>query len=108
MYGLSKANSGGDFGRDQRPLRTLKESKNLLGLRAEKIELFCLKNVNRIQKNSLYLSVMNGRDNDKRGGKRPGAGRKKAAYKTTTISFRVKIEQAEEIKKLVKEYLKND
>jgi len=39
-----------------------------------------------------------------RGGKRPFSGRKKADYKTTTISFRVRVEWADEIKALVKEF----
>ena len=41
----------------------------------------------------------------KRGGKRKGAGRKKADYKTKTISFRVRVELAEPIKKIVKNYV---
>jgi hypothetical protein len=36
-----------------------------------------------------------------RGGKRKGAGRKPAPYKTVTISFRVREEWAEQIKTLV-------
>jgi hypothetical protein len=36
-----------------------------------------------------------------RGGKRIGAGRKPASYKTVTISFRVRAEWAEQIKELV-------
>ena len=42
---------------------------------------------------------------NKHGGKRKGAGRKKLAP-TKTISFRVKIEQIEPVKELVKKYLK--
>lgn len=38
-----------------------------------------------------------------RGGRRPGAGRPKAEYTTTTLSFRVRTEWAEDIKKVVKE-----
>jgi uncharacterized protein YunC (DUF1805 family) len=38
----------------------------------------------------------------KRGGKRKGAGRKKADYKTKTIAFRVRIEWVETIKSMVK------
>ena len=41
----------------------------------------------------------------KRGGKRKGAGRKKALYETKTISFRVRVEFVEPIKKLVKDYV---
>ena len=41
----------------------------------------------------------------KRGGKRKGAGRKKADYKTKTISFRVRVEFAEPIKKMVRDYV---
>jgi len=40
-----------------------------------------------------------------RGGKRDGAGRKKAEYKTKTIAFRVRIEFIEPIKKMVKDYV---
>ena len=39
---------------------------------------------------------------NKRGGKRKGAGRKPAPYKTTTIAFRVRVEWVAIIKKLVK------
>jgi len=42
---------------------------------------------------------------EKRGGKRLNAGRKKAPYQTKTISFRVRIELVDEIKRLVKEFL---
>ena len=38
-----------------------------------------------------------------KGGKRKGAGRPKSAP-TKTIAFRVKLDQVEHIKKLVKEY----
>ena len=41
---------------------------------------------------------------ENRGGKRIGSGRKKKAP-TTTISFRVKIEHAEPVKEVVKQYL---
>lgn len=37
-----------------------------------------------------------------RGGKRKGAGRKPAEYKTQTIAFRVRVEWVEIIKKAVK------
>jgi hypothetical protein len=37
-----------------------------------------------------------------RGGKRPFSGRKKAEYKTQTVSFRVRSEWAEIIKETVK------
>lgn len=40
------------------------------------------------------------------GGARKGSGRKPAPYKTKTLSFRVKEEHVEPIKKLVKNYLK--
>jgi hypothetical protein len=38
-----------------------------------------------------------------RGGKRPFSGRKKADYETKTISFRVRVEFVEPIKKIVKD-----
>ncbi len=41
-----------------------------------------------------------------RGGKRPFSGRKKADYQTTTIAFRVRVEWADEIKQMVKEFKK--
>ena len=41
----------------------------------------------------------------KKGGKRKGAGRKSAPYKTVTIAFRVREEWAKEIKTLVKQKL---
>jgi hypothetical protein len=41
-------------------------------------------------------------DTCKKGGKREGAGRKPASYKTTTIAFRVRVEWAEQIKTTVK------
>ena len=48
----------------------------------------------------------------KKGGKRKGAGRKPAPYKTTVITFRVRVYHAEQIKILVKnlkqELEKND
>ena len=44
-------------------------------------------------------------DKIKQGGKRVGSGRKKADYKTKTISFRVRVEFAEPIKKMVREYV---
>jgi hypothetical protein len=40
-----------------------------------------------------------------RGGKRPLSGRKKADYETKTISFRVRVEFAEPIKQMVKDYV---
>jgi hypothetical protein len=40
-----------------------------------------------------------------RGGVRDGAGRKKADYETKTISFRVRLEFVEPIKKMVKDYV---
>jgi hypothetical protein len=40
-----------------------------------------------------------------RGGKRPLSGRKKARYQTKTIAFRVRVEFAEPIKKMVKDYV---
>lgn len=40
-----------------------------------------------------------------RGGKRPLSGRKKADYKTTTISFRVRVEFADGVKGTVKNYV---
>jgi hypothetical protein len=47
-----------------------------------------------------------------KGGKRIGSGRKKADYETKTISFRVRVEFVEQIKKMVKdfvsEHLQND
>jgi hypothetical protein len=36
------------------------------------------------------------------GGKRKGAGRKPAPYKTKTISFRIRLEWEEEIKETIK------
>lgn len=42
---------------------------------------------------------------EKRGGKRENSGRKKADYETKTISFRVRCEFVEPIKKLVKGYV---
>ena len=40
-----------------------------------------------------------------RGGKRKNAGRKKEYYITKTIAFRVRVEFAEPIKKIVKDYV---
>lgn len=37
-----------------------------------------------------------------KGGKRKGAGRKPAPYKTTVLTFRVRVNHADEIKMLVK------
>lgn len=39
----------------------------------------------------------------KKGGKRVGSGRKKAAYETKTIAFRVRVEWVERIKSMVKD-----
>ena len=44
-------------------------------------------------------------DMENRGGKRKGAGRKPAPYKTITIAFRVRTEWANEIKATVKQKL---
>ena len=38
----------------------------------------------------------------KQGGKRKGAGRKPAPYKTKTVAFRVRVEYVERLKQLVK------
>ena len=43
-----------------------------------------------------------------RGGKRSFSGRKKADYETKTISFRVRVEFAEPIKQMVKDYVSAD
>lgn len=43
----------------------------------------------------------------KRGGKREGAGRPKKDYKTKVIAFRVRLQQEQPIRNVVKEYLKN-
>ena len=40
-----------------------------------------------------------------KGGKRVGSGRKKAPYETKTISFRVRVEFVEPIKRMVKDYV---
>ena len=40
-----------------------------------------------------------------KGGKRINSGRKKADYETKTISFRVRLEFVEPIKKMVKDYV---
>ena len=40
-----------------------------------------------------------------KGGKRVGSGRKKADYETKTISFRLRVEFIEPIKKMVKDYV---
>ena len=42
---------------------------------------------------------------ENRGGKRVGSGRKKSQYETKTISFRVRVEYTEEIKKMIKDYI---
>jgi hypothetical protein len=41
-----------------------------------------------------------------KGGKRKGAGRKLAPYKTTTIAFRVRIEWVSELKNLINNRIK--
>jgi len=45
------------------------------------------------------------KEKETRGGKRPLSGRKKADYKTKTISFRVRLEFVEPIKKMEKDYV---
>jgi hypothetical protein len=45
------------------------------------------------------------KNKEKRGGKRENSGRKKADYETKTISFRVRSEFVEPIKKIVKDYV---
>ena len=40
-----------------------------------------------------------------KGGKRTNSGRKKADYETKTIAFRVRVEFAEPIKKMVRDYV---
>ena len=40
-----------------------------------------------------------------KGGKRKGAGRKPALYKTKTVAFRIRVEFVEPIKKMVKDYI---
>jgi len=44
-------------------------------------------------------------EKENRGGKRINSGRKKATYQTKTISFRVRVEFVEPIKKIIKDYL---
>ena len=51
-----------------------------------------------------YLTKMK-KKKETRGGKRKGAGRKKAPYETITIAFRVRVEFVEPIKKMVKDYV---
>ena len=41
-----------------------------------------------------------------KGGKREGAGRKLAPYKTRTIAFRVRVEWVAELKQLINERIK--
>ena len=41
--------------------------------------------------------------NQKRGGKRPLSGRKKSDHKTTTHTFRTRVEWMQEIKQLIKD-----
>ena len=41
-----------------------------------------------------------------RGGKRPNSGRKKLEYETKSVSFRVRLEFIEPIKKMVKDFTK--
>ena len=41
-----------------------------------------------------------------RGGKRPNSGRNKLEYETKSVSFRVRLEFIEPIKKMVKDFIK--
>ena len=41
-----------------------------------------------------------------KGGKRKGAGRKPALFKTKTISFRVRVDLADELKNSIKQFIK--
>ena len=41
-----------------------------------------------------------------RGGKRIGAGRKPAPYQTKTISFRVRVDLADDLKNSIKQFIK--
>lgn len=50
---------------------------------------------------------MSKKKKETRGGKRSFSGRKKAPYETKTISFRVRVEFVEPIKKMVKDYVFN-
>jgi len=52
----------------------------------------------------LHTKIMK-KKKEARGGKRPFSGRKKAPYLTTTVSFRVRLEFVEDVKKLVKDYV---
>lgn len=45
------------------------------------------------------------KNTETRGGMRVGSGRKKSMRKTKTISFRVDVELAEQIKKIVSDYV---
>jgi hypothetical protein len=49
---------------------------------------------------------MNKKEN--RGGQRKNAGRKKSAHPTTTIAFRVPLSLVNEIKELVKQFVKTE
>lgn len=40
-----------------------------------------------------------------KGGKRKGAGRKPALFKTKTISFRVRVDLADELKNSIKQFI---
>lgn len=42
------------------------------------------------------------------GGKRKGAGRKPALYKTKTISFRVRLDLADELRTAIKQFIKQN
>ncbi len=44
---------------------------------------------------------------NKKGGARVGAGRNKKDYSTQTVAFRVRVEIAEDIKLLVKDYVES-
>lgn len=54
------------------------------------------------------IQVMAKKKKANRGGARIGAGRKQATYKTKVIAFRVRLEQVEPIRKMVKSYLKDN
>ena len=41
-----------------------------------------------------------------RGGKRTGAGRKPAPYQTKTISFRVRVDLADDLRNSIKQFIK--
>jgi hypothetical protein len=52
---------------------------------------------------ALFMSSK--KNTETRGGMRVGSGRKKSMRKTKTISFRVDVELAEQIKKIVSDYV---